>query len=128
MSKTDSSSASCEFICLACDQLQNRYISQPIGQVREIRVEPINSYGTPMAPKPEQIQPGFELIFKGVKYRFGMPFNDRWNRFQAEWGGVMEKRREFLDTCARNNAVRPNVSRRVVSTPNGIESVPSAAA
>ena len=76
----------------------------------------------------EQIQPGFELIFKGVKYRFGKPLNDRWNRFQAEWEGVMEKRREFLATCARNNAVRPNVNRRVVSTPNGIESVPSAAA
>ena len=58
----------------------------------------------------EQIQPGFELIFKGVKYQFGRPFNDRWNRFQAEWEGVMEKRREFLDTCARNNVVRPNVS------------------
>ena len=40
----------------------------------------------------------------------------------------MEKRREFLDRCARNNAVRPNVSRRAVSTPDGIESVPSAAA
>ena len=74
----------------------------------------------------EQIQPGFELIFKGVKYRFGKPFNDKWNRFQAEWEGVMEKRREFLATCARNNAVGPNVNRQVVSTPNGIESVPSA--
>ena len=41
----------------------------------------------------------------------------------------METRREFLDTCAlNNNAVRPNVSRRVVSTPNGIESIPSAGA
>ena len=77
----------------------------------------------------EQIQPGFELIFKGVKYQFGRPFNKQWNRFQSEWERVMETRREFLDTCAlNNNAVRPNVSRRVVSTPNGIKSIPSAAA
>ena len=40
----------------------------------------------------------------------------------------METKREFLDTCAlNNNAVRPNVSRQVLSTPNGIESIPSAA-
>ena len=77
----------------------------------------------------EQIlQPGFELIFKGIQYQFGKPFEGKWNIFQAEWEEVMEKRREFLDRCARNNAVRTNVSRQSVSTPTGIESVPSAAA
>ena len=55
----------------------------------------------------EQIQPGFELTFKGVTYQFGRPFNKRWNRFQSEWERVMESRRKFLDTCAlNNNAVR----------------------
>ena len=49
----------------------------------------------------EQIQPGFELMFKGVKYWFGKSFDGKWNRFQAEWEEVMEKRREFLDRCAR---------------------------
>ena len=44
----------------------------------------------------EQIQPGFELTFKGVKYQFGRPFNKRWNRFQSEWERVMETRRELL--------------------------------